>query len=67
MFDILSEKKMEIESKVHAMNILCDLFKHKDMAEEINNFIERAVIIAINGFKSTFWSVSILLRSFENK
>lgn len=59
MFKVLNDRDVAVESKVHAMNILCELFKHKDMSDEINMFIERAVIISINGFKSLNWSVSV--------
>lgn len=60
MFEILNNKNAEIESKIHALNIIRDLFVHKDMAEPIHSYIEKAVIVAINGFKSSNWNVSIV-------
>ncbi|XP_065213217.1 tRNA (32-2'-O)-methyltransferase regulator THADA isoform X2 [Planococcus citri] len=56
MLKILNDQEAEVETKIHALNIVRDLFVHKDLAEQIHGFVEKGVIIAIAGFKSSNWN-----------
>lgn len=64
IFRIFELPESAVESKVHALNILRALFRNKDLAEEMSNYVEKSVIISVNGFKSTHWNVSEYLLQF---
>lgn len=57
------------ESKIHAANILRALFRNKDLDEQMSSFVERGLVLALQGVQSPFWNVSvvvqILRKSFE--
>lgn len=46
-----------IESKIHSSNILRALFRNKDLDEQMSCFVERALMLAVQGIQSSFWNV----------
>ena len=44
--------------RVHASNILRAMVKNNKLGEKISPFLERAIVCALEGFKSANWAVS---------
>lgn len=52
-----SAEHPELDVRVHGLNILRALFRNNKLGESMNQFLERGILCAIRGFKSSIWSV----------
>ena len=60
----ISMDVVAIEPKIHATNILRTLFRNKDLDEQMTLYVERALILAVQGIQSSRWNVSLFSDSF---
>lgn len=57
LFDICTSSDCSELARVHALNILKTLFKNAQLGEEVLIYVETAIIIAMDGIKSSYWPV----------
>lgn len=59
LLELSSSKDHSIDTRIHALNILRALFRNSELREAVNPYVEDAFIVAISGFKSASWGVSL--------
>lgn len=50
------------EIKTHALNILRAIFRHSQLAEVVNNYVEDGLIAAFKSYDASTWTVNCLLK-----
>ena len=54
------DQVMVIASQVHACNILRALYRETKLGEDVFPFVSSGVVVAVSGFHSHSWAVSLL-------
>jgi hypothetical protein len=59
LLELGSNEVCSTETRTHAMNILRSLFRNSQLGEMVSPYVPQGFSVAIEGFTSQTWSVSI--------